>query len=317
MSILSLLSGVFLGWGLGANDSANIFGTAVYSRVVSYRLAIVLTAMFVTLGAVLEGNNGIEKVSAFSKVNGISTMYVAAIVMFAAGITVLLMTKLRLPVSTSQAVIGAIMGHGLLMGQGAFDQTKAFVGAWIFTPIGGMVFAMLLYGIVKKYFEERLTKFRFFQSFIWFGYIFAGIFGAYSLGANNVANVFGVVSSVSSEAFRTYAGLLGGLAIAIGVLTYSKPVMKTVGNGIVPLSNVTGFLVVIASGITVYLYARIGIPVSTSQAVVGALIGIGLIKDYRIINFKLLRRILIGWLMTPGISGVLSYFVLGVFYSLL
>ncbi len=112
----------------------------------------------------LEGNNGIEKVSAFSRVNGISTMFVAAIVMFAAGITVLLMTKLRLPVSTSQAVIGAIMGHGLLMGQGALDQTKAFVGAWIFTPIGGMVFAMLLYGIVKKYFEERLTKFSFFFS---------------------------------------------------------------------------------------------------------------------------------------------------------
>ncbi len=92
MGVLSLLSGIFLGWGLGANDSANIFGTAVYNRVVSFRLAITLTAIFVTLGAALEGHQGIAKVSSFSAMNGILTLSNATYVMFAAGITVLLMT---------------------------------------------------------------------------------------------------------------------------------------------------------------------------------------------------------------------------------
>jgi PiT family inorganic phosphate transporter len=313
MSVLSLLSGVFLGWGLGANDSANIFGTAVHSRVVSFRLAITLTAIFVILGATLEGHQGVVKVSSLSATNGILTLSNATFVMFAAGLTVLLMTLFELPVSTSQAVIGAILGHGFLVGQGNLGTAKHFFGAWIFTPIGGMLFAMILYGIIKNHFEKRLTNFRFFQIFIRYGYIFAGIFGAYSLGANNAANVFGVISSVSGGWITSYAGLLGGLAIALGVLTYSKPVMKTVGKGILPLSDITGFIVVIASAITVYIYARVGIPVSTSQAVVGSLVGIGLIKDYRIINIKLLYRILIGWFMTPAISGLLSYLLLTIF----
>ncbi len=106
------------------------------------------------------------------------------------------------------------------------------------------------------------------------------------------------------------AALLGGLSIAAGVVTYSKPVMSTVGKGIVPLTNVSGFLVVIASAITVYIYALIGIPVSTSQAVVGAIIGIGIVKDFRIINFGTLKRIFAGWILTPTISGVLSYLCL-------
>ena len=313
MSILSLISSIFLGWGLGANDSANIFGAAVYSRVVSYRFAIIVTSVFVILGSCLEGNKGVEKISSFSSINGIETVTAATLVMFGAGIAVLIMTTFKLPISTSQAVIGAVMGHGLFVGQEQFGEAVQFIGAWVFTPIGGMIFAMILYGIIKHKFEERLTEFRFFQSFIRYGYIFAGAFGAYSLGANNAANVFGVLSSVSNKWIGEYPGLFGGLAIAFGVLTFSKPVMKTVGKGIFQLTEITGFLVIIASAITVYIFARIGIPVSTSQAVVGSVIGIGLIKDYRIINIKMISRILIGWFMTPTLSGLLSYVLLRIF----
>ena len=89
--------------------------------------------------------------------------------------------------------------------------------------------------------------------------------------------------------------------------------MTTVGKGIVPLTEITGFLVVIASAITVYIYAQIGIPVSTSQAVVGAIIGIGMIKDYRLINISLLKKIFVGWIMTPVISGLVCYGILVLF----
>ena len=57
--IIQYLGGTFLGWSLGANDSANVFGTAVTSKMVSYKLAIFLTAIFVILGAVLQGEAGI------------------------------------------------------------------------------------------------------------------------------------------------------------------------------------------------------------------------------------------------------------------
>lgn len=306
MSRLLLLSGSFLGWGLGANDSANIFGTAVYTKVVSYRLAVVLTSIFVVLGAVVDGSKGMVKVSGFAAINGITTANIAFFVMLAAAVTVFLMTLLRLPVSTSQAVVGAIMGHGFLVSKGDFGMATQFFSAWVFTPIGGMVFSLVLYGITVKWLEKKLQGFRFFERTIKIGYIVAGIFAAYSLGANNVANVFGVFFVDSDFISLRFATIAGGFSIAFGVITYSKPVMNTVGKGIVALTNVSGFLVVIASALTVYIYAQIGIPVSTSQAVVGAIIGIGLIKDYRMINIRLLGRIFIGWVLTPTVSALAS-----------
>jgi len=313
MNRLFLLSGSFLGWGLGANDSANIFGTAVYTKVVSYRLAVILTSIFVVLGSVIDGDKGIGKVSNFAILNGIEGANVAFMVMLAAAITVFLMTLLKLPVSTSQAVVGAILGHGFLVSKGDIGVTTQFFGAWVLTPIGGMIFSLILYGITVKWIEKRLTSFKYFEGIIKGGYILAGIFAAYSLGANNVANVYGVFLVDPDYLQLNYAKLFGGLSIALGVITYSKPVMMTVGKGIVPLTNVTGFLVVIASAITVYIYAQIGIPVSTSQAVVGAIIGIGLIKDYRLINTKMLTRIFGGWILTPTISGIVSFIFLKIF----
>ena len=58
-----LLSGVFMGWSLGSNDSSNIFGTAVASQMIRYRTAILLCAVFVVAGALLEGSRGLETIN--------------------------------------------------------------------------------------------------------------------------------------------------------------------------------------------------------------------------------------------------------------
>lgn len=313
MHYLFLFSGGFLGWGLGANDSANIFGTAVYTKVISYRLAVILTSIFVVLGAVINGDRGMGKISDFSEVNGVESIQAAFFVMLAAALCVYGMTVLKLPVSTSQAVIGAILGHGFLTGNVDLSVSSKFFSAWILTPVGGMVFALMIYYIVSRWFEAKLTTFIYFQRFIKWGYIIAGVFAAYSLGANNVANVFGIFLIDPDFLTVGMATLLGGLVIAFGVITYSKPVMMTVGKGIVPLSDISGFIVVIASAITVYIYALIGIPVSSSQAVVGAIIGIGIVKDYRTINFGMLGRIFVGWVLTPTIAGGIGYLLLRIF----
>ncbi|PKM52173.1 MAG: inorganic phosphate transporter [Firmicutes bacterium HGW-Firmicutes-7] len=302
-----LLAGMFLGWGLGANDSANIFGTAVYTRIVKYSTAIILTAVFVIIGAYLDGAHGIEKLSSYAFNGGIDTETKAFFVMIAAAFTVAAMTFLKLPVSTSQAVIGAIIGGGINRGTTDFSAGIQFFSAWVFTPIGAMIIANLLYKLISNRIGTRLTAYRFYEVFIRFGYIIAGIMGAYSLGANNVANVTAVFAGKLNMLNVQQAALLGGISIAFGALTFSKPVMSTVGQGIVPLSKVAGFIVVISVAITVYIYALIGIPVSTSQAVVGAIIGIGFQLGIKTINLKLLRNILFGWVGTPLVAGVFSF----------
>jgi len=62
-----LLSGIFMGWSLGSNDSANIFGTAVFSKKIRYRTAVFLCAIFVILGAILEGQGGMHTLSGLVK----------------------------------------------------------------------------------------------------------------------------------------------------------------------------------------------------------------------------------------------------------
>jgi PiT family inorganic phosphate transporter len=139
------------------------------------------------------------------------------------------------------------------------------------------------------------------------GFIISGIFGAYALGANNVANVTGIFAGELKILTTNQAVIIGGLSIALGAITYSKPVMSTIGERIVPMSSVAGFIVVISASITVYIYAKIGIPVSTSQAVVGAILGIGLNVGVNTINFRVLRNIMLGWFGTPTIAGIISY----------
>ena len=94
--------------------------------------------------------------------------------------------------------------------------------------------------------------------------------------------------------------------MGLGALTFSKRTMATVGEHIVSLTSISGFISIIAAFSIVYLYARVGIPVSTTQAVVGAVIGIGLTKGVNAINQKVIKNILFAWFGTPTVAAALS-----------
>ena len=173
--------------------------------------------------------------------------------------------------------------------------------------------------------------------------ILAGAFGAYALGANNIANVMGVfvhsspftefsVSDLFTVSSVQQLFLLGAIAIAVGVYTYSKNVMMTVGGGILALSPVASWVVVVAQSLVLFLFASVSlehflashnlptfplVPVSSSQAVVGAVIGIGLLQGGRNIKWSVLGNISLGWLATPliaaGICFVSLFFLQNVF----
>ena len=101
-----IISGVFLGWSLGANDSANIFGTGVTTGIVKYRTAILLTAIFVLIGSTIEGAKCMRIVGDLSRLVPIEAFLCA----LAAAITMTILTYFAIPASTSQAIIGAVIG---------------------------------------------------------------------------------------------------------------------------------------------------------------------------------------------------------------
>jgi PiT family inorganic phosphate transporter len=87
-------------------------------------------------------------------------------------------------------------------------------------------------------------------------------------------------------------------------------VMMTVGKGIAPLDPFSGVIAVITEALTLHIFTQIGVPVSSSQAIVGAVVGVGLVGDMRTVSHKMLARIAVGWLLTPVSAGALTYLLL-------
>ncbi len=303
-----VISGIFLGWTLGSNDSANIFGTGVAAKIIKYRTATILISIFVILGAVVEGEKCFATVGKLINLTPESAFYAA----LAAGITMFILTYLALPCSTSQAIIGAVLGAGMVSGIPDFSRLYKIVACWILAPISAVILSYILYHLIGFFFERYITSPQKRSFFIFWGLIFAGCFGAYALGSNNVANVTGVF--VGSGLLTPFEGaLIGGLSIASGVLTYSRRVMTTVGKKITYLDEYSAFIAELSEAVTVEIFTQVGVPVSTSQAIVGGVVGVGLVKGARTVNRRTLIEIGTGWISTPISAGIISYCLLRLF----
>ena len=338
MSVAAILfflsSGLFLGWSLGANDAANVFGTAVGAKMIRFKTAAIICSFFLIIGAVSSGAGASHTLG---KLGSINTMAGAFTVALSAALSVFFMTKAGLPVSTSQAIVGGIIGWNIFSGMSTDPVViRKIVLTWVLCPVLSCVFAFVLFFLVRKILKVFPTHIYRRDVYTRFALILVGAFGSYSLGANNIANVMGVfVESVPFEDISIASVLtlskaqqlffIGAVAISVGVFTYSKKVMGTVGTGIYKLSPVTAFVVVLASSFVLYIFASTElqhlmislhlppiplVPVSSSQAVVGAVIGIGLAKGGRNIRFNALGRIVLGWITTPVMSAVLCFILL-------
>jgi len=207
-------------------------------------------------------------------------------------------------VSTSQAVVGAILGIGML---NRYVDTKSLlkvVTCWIGTPVGGAVMAVVIYRTLAA--VNNRVRLNPIQSdvFLRIGLVAASSYGAFALGANNVANVTAVFVGAGRLSMNA-ATLIGGLSIGLGILTFSKGVIETVGSRLVRLDSFSAFVVLLAEAITVHFYTFVGVPVSTSHAVIGAVLGIGLLKGIQTVSVRTLFSILSGWFFTPFIAAAL------------
>lgn len=295
-------AGIFLGWALGANDAANVFGTAVAARIISFWRAAWLCAAGVVAGAFFQGAEGIATLSGITQ----QTIGTAVVVSGAAAITVTFMTVQGLPISTSQAIVGAILGIGLATGNTEWTPLLKVLACWIGTPIGAMLIAIAAYRLIA-WLSRRVPVSIFTRDkLLWMGLLCTGVYGSYALGANNVTNTTGIFSGLLPGVSDSMLALIGGVAIAAGVLTFSRRVMVQLGSGVMRMDGFTGFIAVFSMSLTVHVFAFVGAPVSTSQGIVGAILGIGAVRGAHVLHFRVLREITAAWLMTPVIALVLA-----------
>lgn len=324
-----LVSGLFLGWSLGANDASNLFGTAVGTRMVKFRTAAIIGSIFVILGSVLQGSGTTKTLSHLGSVDAIGGAFTVAL---CAAIIVTIMTKYRLPISTGQAIVGSILGwcyytaspveYGILM---------KIVGSWVFGPILGAAFSFVLYLLLRKFIRSSKMHMLKMESIIRTSLIIVGAFAAYSLGANNIANVMGVfvnsfpvslsIGSLSISSTQLLF-FIGSLAIALGIFTYSQKVISTIGNGVLSMTPEMAIVAVLAQALVLFIFSstwlsnllvNVGlppiplVPVSSTQVLVGALVGIGLLKGVQELKMKMLGNIMLSWITTPVLSALFTF----------
>lgn len=296
----------YVGWNIGANDTANCIGTTVGCGLLSFKRAVILVAVFAILGAMLQGHHVMHTIGK-GIVKADLNYLAVCVALICSGFFVTLATFLRIPTSTSQAIVGGVVGIGLAVGA-EIDVSKLIVIAesWVLCPLLVMILAfvlMLLTRLVLK--RIKMASLLSQHVFGWLA-ILSACYVAYSMGANNAGNAVGPVANLNIFPPKVLL-FIGSLSIAAGALTYGRKVADTVGKGITPLDIPSAFVAQVSSAFGMHLFSMLGIPVSTSSAIVGAVVGVGLVKGAKAISKNTVLTILIGWVLTPTLAALTSY----------
>lgn len=304
--LILLGASAYVGWNIGANDTANCIGTSVGCGLLSFRRAVILVAVFVILGAMLQGHHVMHTIGKGIVKTDLNYMAVC-VALICSGFFVTLATFFRIPTSTSQAIVGGVLGIGLAVGAEIdFSKLVLIAESWIICPILVMVLAFGLMHLVRHILKRfNIASLLSQHAFGWLA-IMSACYVAYTMGANNAGNAVGPLANLNIFPPKLLL-FVGSLSIAAGALTYGKKVADTVGKGITPLDIPSAFVAQISSAFGMHLFSMLGIPVSTSSAIVGAVVGVGLVKGAKAISQKTILTILIGWVLTPSLACMASY----------
>ena len=275
-----------------------------------------LVAVFAILGAMLQGHHVMNTIGKGIVKTDLNYLAVC-VALICSGFFVTLATFFRIPTSTSQAIVGGVVGIGLAVGAEVdFSKFILIAESWIICPVLVMALAYGLMHLIRLVLRRFETSSILFQQAFGYLAIISSCYVAYSMGANNAGNAVGPVANLNIFPPKVLL-FIGGVSIAVGAWTYGQKVADTVGKGITPLDIPGAFVAQISSAFGMHLFSMFGIPVSTSSAIVGAVVGVGLVKGAGGISLRTILTILIGWVLTPTLAGTVSYFLYKVINMLL
>ncbi|MFH1416005.1 MAG: inorganic phosphate transporter [Elusimicrobiota bacterium] len=306
-----LLAGFYVGWNIGSNDAGNCIGTSVGSGILSYKRGIIFVAVFAVLGAALQGQYVMETIGK-GIVQAELPELAILVAMLSAGIFVTIATVLRLPVSTSQAIVGGVAGvgigaFGLQSADIKFAVIKKIIMCWVLCPILTMIMAYIMYRLIL-FFLHKAKNQNLWNRIMGIAVIISAAYVSYTLGANHAGTAMGMLVNKYPDKFF-WLTVAGGVAIALGALTFSRRVTETISKNIIPLDLAGAFTAQLAGGLGVHLFSIIGVPISTSQSIVGALAGVGLVRGINAISGRQIVQIVIGWITIPSGSAVFAFFL--------
>jgi len=406
---LAALFGIFMAWGIGANDVANAMATSVGSKALTIKQAILVAAIFEFLGAVLAGGEVTDTVRKgiidAGPLEGSPELLVYGMLaaLLAAGTWLFIASRNGWPVSTTHSIVGAIVGFaavGIGVDAVQWGKVGTIIMSWVASPLMAGFIAYLIYLSVQRLIlrqKDPLEKAkRYVPVYIFFAaftitlvtilkglkhvgldlnlrdsYILAiaiavgialigaiainritpdkkaakrehfhtveRVFGilmivtacgmAFAHGSNDVANAIGPIAAVISvaqtgaisakSALPIWVLILGGGGIVIGLATYGRRVIATVGKKITQLTPSRGFAAELAAATTIVIASGTGIPISTTHTLVGAVLGVGLARGIEAIDLRVVGRIFVSWVVTIPAGALLAIVFFFIFKTVL
>ena len=395
---LAALFGLFMAWGIGANDVANAMATSVGSKALTIKQAILVAAIFEFLGAVLAGGAVTSTIrKGIVDTDGLEgspelLIYGMLSALLAAGTWLLIASRRGWPVSTTHSIVGAIVGFaavGIGVEAVHWGEVGSIVMSWVISPLTAGSIAYLIYQsvlyLVLQHADPLERARRYVPMYIFLaaftmtlvtilkglkhvglslsmrdsyllatGIAFAiailgaiairrirpdpdaegdqhfhtveRVFGilmvvtacgmAFAHGSNDVANAIGPLAAVVSvaqsgaiaaqSALPIWVLLLGGVGIVVGLATFGRHVIATVGEKITHLTPSRGFAAELAAATTIVVASGTGMPVSTTHTLVGAVLGVGMARGIDAIDLSVVGRVFLSWVVTIPAGAILA-----------
>lgn len=326
--ILGIIIALFFDFGNGLNDAANAISTIVATKVLSFKAAALLSAIFNFIAAFFFTTAVAKTIG-----KGLINPDFVTVPIILAGIVgaiawVYFATYLGLPISASHSLIGGFIGAALLVGgpkvlilSGIFLVLIFIFAAPIIGMIGGVMFSLLTLWIFKRSKPSKLDKY-----FKRLQIVSASLLSL-SHGANDAQKTIGIIAILlySGGLMATFhipywVILISYFTIGLGTYIGGKKVVKTVGTKITKLKPVHGFCAETSGMLTITFCSLLGIPVSTTHVISGSIIGVGTTRRVTAVRWNIARNIIWAWILTIPISalvGAMTYSIFDLFYLIL
>jgi PiT family inorganic phosphate transporter/sulfate permease len=315
IALAAIASAIFMGINIGGNNAAASMGAAYGARARTKKQAVMLIAVFSLLGAILSGEEVIKTLGGGLIPASIITLAAAIITVSAAGFCLLVGNILRVPISSSQSIVGAVVGIGLFYSLLDTQLLLQIVGWWAVTPVLAFVLAYLsgkyIHPVVASWLAGHRSELQI-KGIIAKFLTISGCYVAFSAGANNAGNAVGPIVGAGLLEPATGA-VLGGLTLGLGALLIGGRILQTVGTEITELCTVRAVFIEVIAAVIVHIASIMGIPVALGQIVPAAIIGIGCANEgFMMIKSKTVKRIAVMWVISPIASGLIAYGAIGI-----
>jgi PiT family inorganic phosphate transporter len=302
-TVVLLLTALAFAWSMGAHYTGACMGMPYATRSIALRPALGLMAVLTLVGASLLSHRVLDHVG-HGIITGRLELVPAIIVIGSAFLLTTMFTQLRIPTSTIQILVFCLVGTALPLGLGiAWDAILRLAVLWVAAPIVAGALGFLFTRLF-----DRVPAFnaRGAAQTVGRALVVVGGLASLTMGANDVSNATAVFLSVHFTG-PLLAGVIGGVGLAAGVLTWGRPLLERVAFDVVRMDLKMATAAQLVQGLVVLTAVGFGYFTSMNQALIGAMAGTGFARDRRTIETKVILGIVRGWVIGPGAGFVLAW----------